>query len=223
MIDGQKIALQSIVAAAKSQLNIEHDTAHDIFLFQKANEAIRHLDCLYLFKKKECKLELCEDRAKLPDGFVRLLALRFDCNDRLLYADLDFFRACGCTNISHPNRFNGFRSFEIIGNTIFFHQKPDEAKEIFIAYQGLDVDSKGLMNVYAEYERGAVAYVCWKYVLRYFKDFNQYILEEYKREWQAQKSWVNGAQVQKEFQHNRQEILEWANALISDKGQFANR
>lgn len=58
------------------------------------------------------------------------------------------------------------------------------------------------MKVYDYYERALTAYLCYKYARQNFKEYGQYIIEDYKREWIKQKQYIKGLDNQSFAQDN---------------------
>lgn len=221
---GEIVPVKQFVAAAKSQLGIEIDTTHDIYLERVALEGIRHLDTLSLLKKNICSFKICENKIKLPCGFSRLLALRLGSGDNCtdaIYVDLKFLKNCGCA--PKPSSIKDwYGTFEIQNGFIWFHSDLGTITDATIAYLSFHTDKDGLLIGQADHERAIIAYCCHKFTLKNFMDYPWHVQEQYRQEWMAQKNWVKGTDWAKSFRDCKNQIREWTNALIVDKALWTN-
>ena len=96
------VSIQQIISSAKMNLRIE-SSDDDIFFVRLANEGARHFDSLDTFIKRNCRLTINDGKAKLPNGFVQLLALRpcgsFEVGAGLVYVDQPWLNSNGINGI----------------------------------------------------------------------------------------------------------------------------
>lgn len=222
------ISLKEVVARAKMSLRIKDTSESDLFLEVLAREAIGSLNPLSQLIKKQCSLTVTGQSAELPKDFVRYLAFQVDIKNsttdpitdqllsgcqRMLYADSAFLENCGC----NADGALGWRQggFQIRDGFIHFNAANTIVSNT-LAYMGLNVDDKGDPVIYERFERAISAYMCFKYTLAFVEDFNQYVIESYKREWTAQKSRMEGEDVVSQFRDNKREIQSiWTAMLVS--------
>lgn len=212
------ITVDEIIASCKMQLRITDTTEHDDYLQIIINEGLRELNCLSLFKKFQCTLEIIDSKSKLPNGFQNLLGLRFsgstssDAYFNLIYIDKKFLDDAG-VNTSFSRLANYIDTFQILHGYIHYNSDIN-ATEVSIAWMGLNLDEYGRLIVYEDYERALRAYACWNFTQAYSKDFKEATTERYGRVWKAQKAFVKGQDVQNDFRQNKYEINKLFTALL---------
>ena len=123
------VSLEEFISMAKMQLEIE-TTNNDSWFEALADQAIRSLDGVYSTVKEVAELSIVNNRAILPCGCVRLIALRVNCEEAI-YANLDYLWNCGC---NAKNITSGRDFYEIVKNTIWFHNVPSSATKVHIAF-----------------------------------------------------------------------------------------
>jgi len=224
------ISIEEVITRAKAQLRLGNTAEYDDYFSIMVYEALGSLNALSQLIKKQCCLTFQGSTAQLPKDYVRYLALKLDVapsttNDPIanqvlngcqmfLYADLSFLTQCGC-NVGGALNWNR-GGFQI--NNGFIHLNSDiEILEANLAYLGLNVDEEGRSLIYERYERAVASYLCYMFSLAWAEKFNQYVIEEYKRTWQAQKAKMVGQDVAQDFQDNKREIQNIWNALLVSK------
>lgn len=222
------ISEDEVIASTKMALRLTDTADHDNYLSLLINEAIRHCAPYSIYKKRQCTLDIENNACDLPKGFVRLLGARYkntvtastdpsvvtatnNCF-QLLYADVPFLNSCGC-NTSDPMVAWYGETFQIVGSQIHFNSDI-AADKIDIAFFGLNVDDEGRIYIYEDYERALRAYACWKFSQTNWDKYQQGIIESYRSEWVAQKSWVRGTASAAEFQKTKREVQLIFNALL---------
>jgi len=222
------ISVDEVLVNAKAKLRIG-DSSQDDFLTLLFFEALSSLNAYSQLKKENCPLTFQGSTAKLPDNYVRYLALRLDTasdttNDPIqnqifngcqyyLYADLNYLNNCGCdtTGALDWNR-GGFQ----ISNGFIHLNSEVEVISATLAYMGLNVDANGKRVIFERYERGVSAYLCWKYALTWFEQFNQYVIDSYQQEWMAQRGKLIGIDNAQSFQQEKRQIQNiWGAMLVS--------
>ncbi len=222
-----EIDIRDIISSAKMELNIDN-MDNDLYFLKLANEGIRQLDCLSIFTK-QCKvLPICDNKVKLPCGFNQFIGLYYSdldgrsINNGLLYFDTSLLNQ---NNIAYPQNgyfvnYNG--SFQIVGDYIIFGSSVQH-DSVSLIYFGLNVDEDGFMKVYDYYERALTAYICYKYARQNFKEYGQYIIEDFKKEWTAQKNYVKGCDAVDFAKNNMWELKRMFNAwMINQNSQQYN-
>src|SRR3990167_6941740 len=213
-----QISVEEVIARTKMQLRVG-DSSYDDFFSVMIYEALNSLNALSQLTKKQCCLTFEGSTAKLPSDYVRSLALRLDTandttNDPIqnqllngcqmyLYADLNFLKSCGCDANGALNWDRG--GFQISGGYVHLNSEV-EVLEATLAYMGLALDKDGRKLIEERYERALASYCCWKFTTAWNERYNQYIINEYKQEWMAQKSKMIGIDVAQDFQRNKREI-----------------
>ena len=209
----ETIGINEIIARTKLQLNLTNTTQYDDYFTLMISEGIRHLDCLSILTKKVCKVEIQDNKAQLPCGFVRLLAARTVDSDNvwgtMTYSDLKFLNQTGC---STDNITSFMDSFQINNGYIVFNNNT-EAATVILGYMGFNVDDDGNIVIYADYERALSSYACYQFALSFFESYPENIRAEYKRTWIAQKNWIKGNDAKIDFQNTKLDIQVLVNAM----------
>lgn len=234
MISKTSISIDEVIARAKIQLRISNTTEHDDYLEIMISEALRHLDALTLYVKKQCILDIVDNKATLPKGFQKLLMMRFVVTELepeiingvevpqsiprcypVFYVDTKFLNSCDCTNPGW-NDYTG--TAQIVNNTIHFNTATNmKSGQIHVAYMGLNTDEEGRILIYEEYERGLSAYACSMYTMAYPEQYPLGLSDRYNEIWKAQKAWIKGGAWKDEFNRTKIEIASVINALVMDQ------
>jgi len=214
----ETITVNEVVASAKMQLRLTNTTEFDDFLTLYVNEAVRNLNALSLFTKKQATIEIIDLKSRLPDGFQTLLGLRFSKTtagdtvfQNMLYIDKKY--------INDPNKLNtsDFQDTFQIQNGFIFYNSDVDATEATLAYMSLNIDDFGHLIVFADYERALRAYACYKYALAFYEDFKESTTQRYENEWKAQKRYIKGSDVLNDFKNRKYEMSKIFKAfLLSD-------
>lgn len=214
------ISCEEVISRIKIQLRIQDTSEHDFFLEILLREGLGSLNALTQLQKKQCCLEVEDNKMKLPGDFVKLIAFRpktwitntdtdnINTCGRSVYADFDFLNNCGCST-SGVSRFG----YQINKGFIFFNSDTGITQGE-IAYLGLWLDDEGKRVIHERYERGLTAYACWKFSLSWYEKYNQYIIESYHREWVNQKEKLYSEDRKADHDLHRREISEILRAWI---------
>jgi hypothetical protein len=218
----KQITLADCVARAKMQLGLASTTDNDIWFEVLADEAAKHLNCLSIYVKKQCNIEIENGKAKLPCGFGRLVGMRFcdtDSGNFLegIYADMKFLTLdCSCTG-EELNGYLPYNSlFEIIDDYIHFHTEP-ASDNATLAYIGLNVDDNGMLIIYEKYERAIWNYICSMYADQNPEKVPSRTAMKYHEVWKSQKAWLKGEDVKDNYIDTKRQVREWSKALVADK------
>lgn len=222
MISNIEISVNEVIARAKMQLGIDSTSEHDNYLNVLVEEGVRSLNALSLFIKKDCVLDIVDGRAKLPYGFMKLLAMRFtvDNNDGkksynpIIYVDTKFLNSLNINNHGYSNYSN---SAKIVGNYIHFNTNDIKSSKIEVSYYSLNISDDGNIVIYLEYERALMHYICWMFMLRYFDKYNSRIIDEHYRNFVNQKAQIRSSAFKREGDRTRMELASISNAIIADK------
>jgi len=234
------ITSDQVISSAKMQLGIEVSDS-DLFFDRLVNEGVRHLDSLSIFVHKECQLKVTDYKAKLPNGFHNLIALRVSVNNsytNITYVDMPFMQMYGC-GVNGPQIYPYVNTCQIQNGYIVFHggviapsgyltsdgkQIADPGMKVLqpidyvhIAYWGLNIDKYGYLIIRDDYERALVAYCCWKYCQQNFEKYPNNLCNDYKMEWMAQKKWIKSNDVSEDFRLRKREMASVMNAIIKAK------
>lgn len=229
------ITSDQVISSVKMNLRIE-TSDDDMFFDRLVNEGVRHLDALSIFVKKECKLKVNDRKAKLPNGFHKLIGLRGACNQQwtnLIYVDSAFLNSCGCDCDDDASISSLSGSFQIQNGYIYITNTrnlvnpntlsdddcdcADDLEWLSIAYWGLNVDEYGVFVVREDYERALVAYCCWKYCQQNFDKYPNNLAKDYEAEWKAQKRWVKSSDVVEKFRLTKREFASIMNSIVKAK------
>lgn len=222
-----EIGMNSVLANAKVKLRIQNTTEHDSFLSMMTVEALESLNALSQLTKRNCSLIFTNGTAELPKDYVRYLALRIDIanddtNDPInntllngcqsfLYSDTNFLSQCGCDCTGSLNWNLG--GFQILNG--FIHMNTvSEVTTSTLAYLGVNLDKAGNPVILQKYERAISSYCCYQFALTWSDKYNQYVIEEYKKTWQAQRGKIIGQDAAQSFQDDKREIQNIWNAML---------
>lgn len=212
----ETISIEEIVAGCKMQLRIV-DSSFDDFLSMYVHEGIRNLNCLSLFEKRQCTLDIIDLKSLLPIGFQQLLGLRYSRTtagdsifQNMLYVDKRYISTVSATTSNYEN------TFQISKGYIHYNDNVN-ATEATLAYLGLNTDEFDNLIVYADYERALRAYACYNYALAFPEDFKENTTQRYLNTWKAQKMYIKGSDVQNDFKNRKYEMSKIFKAfLLSD-------
>ena len=212
----ETISVKEVMAGCKMQLRLK-DSSHDDFLALYIHEGIRHLNCLSLFVKKQCTIEIVDLKSKLPDGFQQLLGLRYSKttdgkikHQNMLYIDKKYINSPSTTVSNYEDTFQ-------INNGYIYYNNDVNATEATLSYLGLNIDEFGNMVVYSDYERALRAYGCYNFALSYSEDYKEATIQRYENTWRAQKAYIKSSDVQQDFKNRKYEMSKIMNAfLLSD-------
>lgn len=242
--DYRIISLAQIVATTKMRLRIE-SSDEDIFIERYANEGARHMDSLSTFLKRDCQIDVVNGKAKLPNGFYQLLSLGACDGSTSIYVDMPFLQGCGCSTMP-VNAVSGFGIYQIQDGYIYFTLAsdfssnhgdfnpatppvvptvqtgpPNVTSTMRISFIGMNVDDNGMMVVYADMERGLVAYCVWMHMLDSpAGKYSPQQIQANEQIWVNQKSWYKSIQFQNNFRNTRRQVASVANAWISGKNWY---
>ena len=229
----KEIDIRDIISSAKMELNIDN-MDNDLYFLKLANEGVRQLDCLSIFQRQEKVLPICDGKVQLPCGFNQFMVLHF-CDStqqnsgQQLYLNSPFLKQFNVdtTSIINTSSRNGFfvnyaGTFQIVGDYIIFGSETT-ATQCNLIYFGLNTTEDGMMKVYDYYERALTAYLCWKFSRQNFKDYPQYIISDFKREWVNQKAFVIGTDVHDNAKNNMWQLKRIFNAwMLNQNSQQYN-
>jgi len=207
------ISLDSAVSSAKSMLSIE-DSDYDFFLLKLADESIRSIASQKKLIKQTSILPIVNNRVALPNGFSRLVAVSVAMNgipNQLIYVDSTYISG----QATSDSYYKGFRQCEIIGDELILSTDVT-SDEVVMTWMGYNLGEKCLMTMYDYQERAVVAYICYKFALKYHLLIHRDIRNEYKAEYIAQKAYIRGYEFTSKFEEQKSELSFIYNALLID-------
>lgn len=223
----QTISVDEIISAAKMPLRLQNTTEYDDWFELLVYEAIRSIDSLACFTKRQCDIDIVDYKGVLPKGFQRLLGLRFLCDDitnnqnngttgsfadSFIYVDSKFLMDCGCdlnnTTLRHYGSFVQIQQGYLYVNTNL------QITGVRMAFLGLNVDDNGLPLIYDYYQRCLTAYICWKYTRSFSDMYKEADIRSYEAEYYAQRGWIRATEVKEDFIKSKRKIGELANAIL---------
>lgn len=233
----EEIGIGQVVSRAKIQLNLTNTSDYDDFLEMMVFEAMGSLGVLSMLKKQECPLSITDGTAKLPDNFVKLIAIAANVNvdtesndpitseiaqcGLLLYADVPFMNSCGCNDGGNGFGFNAFnfpfQSYQLNNGYVHMNCPSGTVTNAHVAFYGTNTDKHGKAMIFSRYERALWNYACWMFTMAHAEDFNQYIIESYAAVWRAQRSMIGAQDVRFSFENEKREIQNILGALVISK------
>jgi hypothetical protein len=138
----KSVPLDDAITEAKWMLGISETTIHDIWLNTQAERILINMSNLNSTAIYNTTLDVVEGEATLPDGMVRLLALRYCDSDGKSYGayigDFNFINKsnCSCDNNSdYP--FTEYNTVLMINDSkLLWHSPSDAPSKVRIAYRG---------------------------------------------------------------------------------------
>lgn len=224
----ETITVDSVIARTKAQLRLTHTSDYDSYLEMMVFEALDSLGGISQMVKKQCGITVSNGISKLPKDFVKLIGIRatvvqqtndpiqaeFNRFNYLLYANTRFLNSCG---VNVDGVANG--GYQINNGYIHMNCGDIVITDAVLAYYGINTDAEGRALIYARYERALSSYACYMYAMAYAENYNQYIIEEYKRTWQLQRSKLTGEDNAYDFQLEKRQIMNIWNALTVSRSE----
>lgn len=233
MISKSTISIDEVLVRTKAQLRLLNTSEQDDYLLLMINEGLRHLDALTLCVKRQCTLDIVDNKAELPKGFQKLLGMRFintslqpviidgvevpkslPSYSSVFYVDTAFLNNCNCSTYGFANYTS---TAQIVNNTLHFNSNNIESGTIQVAFMGLNVNEEGQLLIYEEYERALSSYACYMFVMAYNDIYAIGLADRYYEIWKAQKAWIKGGAWKDEFFRTKKEISSFVNALVIDQ------
>ena len=208
------IPISQVRIGAKTGLSLMNDNSYDYAMDYYINEGARHLDNAAVFKPFGAKVYFENGVAKLPKNFVSLNGVKSlgSVEGVPYYIDnIQYLTDCGCSVDSRWTSRVG--SANIYDGCIEIGIQDGEA---CLIYNGYNTNKKGTTMFVPEVaERALRNYAQWQFGLSKPNMYPQF--REWKKDWAAQKSWLKGKIYQDFVAENRQWVLQWMNALVTDK------
>jgi len=226
----ESVSIDEIISRAKVQLRLTHTSDYDSYLEMMVMEGFGSLGAYSQMVKKRCQITVTQGTAKLPSDFIKLIGIRanivestndpiqgeFNQCNYFLYADTRFLSTCGCD----VSIFNGVQNggYQIVNGYIHFNAGDSIViSDCQLAYYGMGIDEKGRALIYSRYERALSSYACYMFTMAYSEKYNQYIIENYKQQWQLQRSKVRGEDMADNFRNEKRQIMDIWNSLVTSK------
>jgi hypothetical protein len=217
------ISAKNVLASAKRRLRIT-DTTHDDDLLSLIYEGAQHLwNRDTYIKRTEC-FEIENLMFRLPDGFIRPLALELvspnpseevstEPNTRVLYFDKNYLKQCDCEDSSTSSYSPIQKTGQIVDGYWVFNTTTT-ATHAIMTYEGRNLDEDCLMVIYDYQIRALRSYACYQFARTYDDMYNPQQAESYRQEWMAQRRFLNGEANLREFKNKRTQIKAITSALI---------
>jgi len=207
------LSVEAIIAQAKEELNMENTSGFDFYFEDRALEGIKELKSLETYVHREAILPIDEDfTARLPKDFVKFNDdkqdfIRFINGGEtvicppVVYTGGSFFKCnfIDSATDSLGNNFTGVVTVNISEDCIFFSNNAN-FESVAIAYQGIRMNGDDVF-IPESHGRAITAYICWRFSRRFFKDFPQYNIASYQKEWSQGKRMLRGESVVNQVQN----------------------
>lgn len=225
-----EISIDEVISRVKMQLRLTNTTEWDDYFEVVIEEGLRSLRPLSMYKKNQCNIEVVNGKAKLPKGFCQLLGLRYNMPVvngtnpatncvTALYVDSKFLSNCGCTDIQDGPIFDYYNGFQIVKNYIVWNTNIDDTT-MTLAYYGFNINEKGRLVIYEDYERALSAYACYQYALSWPDKYSQAVMDRYNQTWVNQRAKLRGEDVAFNFAIDKREVALTVRAMATS--QFVN-
>jgi hypothetical protein len=188
-----------ILSGVKLRLQIKDTTAHDFFIKDLINTAVKRLRNLGTLIPAVAQLPIVDYRAQLPNGFVR-----FTQPYSIVFVDADG-SASGIHN-AYPN-YTGQAFFKNspdtalstafggtvdIANGYLYFSTNITATFVKIAYISTNVDQDGNVLIPAIAEDAIGAFCAWNFTRVFPEKYGNYIIQSYENEWKMGKKALKG-------------------------------
>ena len=237
-----RVPIEQIINRAKLNLNLTGTSHGDAFLEKLINEgATWHLDTLESYVISCETLDIDCNKAKLPDAAVELICYSFPdatgctgcCADCMNPHNPDYSCSCPAWFVADRNILTEFcgtgqsaglsaNFFDIQNGYIVFPSTVTQPT-VKVWFRGINIDSDGIAIIDERQERALSAYASWKYAIAHWRSYADGQRMEWKKEWIAQKNWLKGGAVQRDFQLHKVEAGAIARAILINPGLIANR
>ena len=211
------ITRDQILANVKFALSITHTAEHDIWLLDLIRKGARRLGYTENIITKCADEEIIDGRVGLPCDLQRILLVSpynyatgetTSSQSPYVYVDTAFAKEFGMSNVGVSG------SYKIINDTIHFNSTIT-ATNCKIVYRAYNTDDDGIWMIHQDAEEALENYACWKAGRRFGR--SEADINDYKRDWVAQKGMVVGRAAQRSFFQNMPEIQSIMKALVTVK------
>ncbi len=207
---------EQIVVRTKGRLRLMETSEHDSYLLKLIEEGARGLNSSATYKIQCCEVDIDCNKAKLPDSFESLEYFCIDgCCGNCTTVPVTVPPTpvvCSCPSVffySKQALMNGgcdedgscgwYGNYFYIQNGYIYFSSTVTADTVKIWYRGFNTDSDGLMIVDEECERGLSAYAAFQFASSYPEAYAPEQRSAWNNEWVAQKRYINGKKVIREF------------------------
>jgi hypothetical protein len=210
------VPVNNAIVLAKEDLGISQTVEHDPYLRVMADQALRSIHSEDKYGQFSGLFEIFSGKVCLPDGFDSLLAFAFTDEDGCPIDGYDESLK-GRVRINYGNTF----TWNILPNDggIMVFNCPEDIPSDFVKlfWHGRNVDNNGFTLMLEQEERAVAAYLCYKFSRRYPKEYQQGIIQDYKREWTQQKAFLRGNATLNNYKQNKNKIHAIWDAYVTYK------
>ena len=160
--------LRDAIALACDQLRASYED-NALYFEILARQVFKTFKSYKLLKTKSASLEVVGGKVLLPDDFVSIVSVD---------------NGCSTDTWCNGSHYAVFDSYISLSSDL----EVEDGDIINIIYLALDIDADGEPVIPDTWERMLVAYFCWKYALKHFESYPQYVIMDYKREYSNQKA-----------------------------------
>jgi nitrite reductase/ring-hydroxylating ferredoxin subunit len=224
------INVDQVITRTKARLRLMETTEADAYINLLIDEAARGLNA------ENTKTIQCEDveidcgRAKLPDNYSELYFFMLDggCCNGCSHTDAPEptppnFLYCSCPSIYYYDKSamigdncDWYGNAFYIQNGYIFFPSTNTATHVKVYFYGFNVKD-GMMVVSDDQERALSAYAAFQYANEYPESYTPEQRRNWNAEWVAQKNWLNGNKILKEFKLQKPQISLIANAVLINR------
>jgi hypothetical protein len=215
------VSLKAVIASAKQNLRIATTTEHDLMLYRLADECISQIGTLDGFVKMTRCFDIEDYKFELPEGFIRPIAIRLvgtqtdGVAGNVLYFNQDFLRQCDCEDTQFRN-YSDLQATGQISEGYWVFNTDINATQAVMSYYGRNLDEDCMMVMYEQQERAVRSYLCWNFTRIFYDLYPRDVRNEYMAEWTAQRRYLIGETVQRDFRNKREQIGSIVSAIISN-------
>ncbi len=212
------VSLEEPITEAKWELGISETTVHDIELQTLAQRALLRMNNLGSINIKTFRLKVIGGEATIPDGVLRIMAMRYCDEEGRSYgdylADFAFMEECGCSFdkgvFSTP-----YVSNVMINNGKIQWRYHDMAPEyVNIACRVRTIDGNGFIMIKDYMVEAVKFFLCHRFALKYLEKYGRDRYLEWKKGWLNQSSRVVSFDAHDNFQNNFKRVVSLSHPRI---------
>lgn len=224
------VSSTQIVTRAKMRLRLMETSEHDLEILKLIEEGARGLNASSTYKISCHEAEIDCNKAKLPDCYESLeyFCVNGCCGNctsppetipptpvvcscpSVFYFSKSALINSGCDD----NSCGWYGNYFYIQNGYIYFSSTVTATSLKIWYVGFNVDENGLMVINEECERGLSAYAAFQFASSRPEAYQSQI-GLWNAEWVAQKRYINGKKIIREFKLQKADISLLVNATMA--------
>jgi hypothetical protein len=206
------VNVEQVVTRAKLRLRLMETSEHDSTLMKFIEEGARGLNATSTYKIQCKNIDIECHKSKLPDCYETLICFQINGCSGCCTPQVNTVPptpiVCTCPEIFYYDKAamincgdncGWYNNFFYIQDGFMYFPSSMTADTVKVWYYGFNVDEDGLMLIDEEMERGLSAYAAFQFAVSYPEQYTPEQRSTWNREWIAQKNYVNGKKIIREF------------------------